>query len=530
MGLMKNEFRIRLEELLGMLSDDSIAEKEFKELDEILRDHPEARRIYCDYLTVDDRLASGEVLFKEVEQAKARTGLAIKGWLPWSAAAALVFTGVLFSPLFREQPFDSSETARSTSPENAVPAENNEGLAVLRYVGEVRWSAKQRAFRHFDELEDEWIRLEQGVVQLAFLNGVKLSLEGPAALRIISEEECFVEKGKLVVLAPAQIGHFKVNTRMSEVVDLGTEFAMVVSEDGAVDIHVLEGEVEIGIKGADSKVVVRERLGEAEAVRLEPDQSGIAPTVFNGPAFESLRAVSLWREQPLRIQFDCGSKYGTYQGANAPAQAAGLMDQREVSWNPVNGDQSGVFIMSDGTIASCRLEIDYGHQEKGSFSWDRQPHLSKGAVSSTRGVFDTPLCKDYLVGGGVVGLRFRGMPKGTYRVFLVGRSVLDHEKWGNFLVSKVHRAVIAAGEADWDSGEVFYHEALSDPNAAIWVNGQTHVVTDVKITGPDQYLTVLTAKDRERSAKPGGGNSVISAIQIIELRDHDNTNQKKSEI
>ena len=118
---MKNESRIRLEELLAMLSDDSITKKEFNELDEILRDHPEARRIYCDYLAVDDRLASGEVLFEEVERAKARTGLPIKGWLPWAAAAALVFTGVLFSHLFREQPFDSSETARSTSPENAVP-------------------------------------------------------------------------------------------------------------------------------------------------------------------------------------------------------------------------------------------------------------------------------------------------------------------------------------------------------------------------------------------------------------------------
>jgi len=79
----------------------------------------------------------------------------------------------------------------------------------------------------------------------------------------------------------------------------------------------------------------------------------------------------------------------------------------------------------------------------------------------------------------------------------------------------------------WDSGEVFYHEVLSDPDAAIWVNGQTHVVTDVEITGPDQYLTILTAKDRERSPKPGGGNSVISAIQIIELREHDNSNQEK---
>jgi hypothetical protein len=528
--MMPPDTKHRFLELLSLLLEEKLSDSQFKELQQVLCTDAEARRIYRDYLAVDDRLASGEVLFTELERAEVRTGVVIKGWLPWAAAVVLVFTGVLFSHLFREQPFESSETARSSSPETAVPTKNNEGLAVLSHVLDVRWAASQRPLRHFDELQNEWIRLEQGVVQLAFSNGAKLSLEGPAALRIISEEECFVEKGKLVVLAPAQIGHFKVNTRMSEVVDLGTEFAMVVSEDGTVDVHVLEGEVEIGIIGADAKIVVRERLGEAEAVRLEPGQAGIASTVFNGPAFESLRAVSLWREQPLRIQFDCGSKYGTYQGAEAPAQAAGFMDQREAFWNPINGDQSGVFIMSDGTIAPYEIEIDYGRQEEGEFSWDRQPHLSKGAVSSTRGVFDTPLCKDYLVGGGVVGLRFRGMPQGTYRVFLVGRSVLDHQKWGNFLVSKVHKAVIAAGEADWDSGEVFYHEALTDPDAAIWVNGQTHVVTDIEITGSEQYLTVLTAKDRERSAKPGGGNSVISAIQIIELRDHDNTNQKKSEI
>ena len=44
---MKNESRTRLEELLGMLSDDSITEKEFNELDEILRDHPEVEIFYA---------------------------------------------------------------------------------------------------------------------------------------------------------------------------------------------------------------------------------------------------------------------------------------------------------------------------------------------------------------------------------------------------------------------------------------------------------------------------------------------------
>ena len=121
------------------------------------------------------------------------------------------------------------------------------------------------------------------------------------------------------------------------------------------------------------------------------------------------------------------------------------------------------------------------------------------------------------VEGGQVGVRLRGLPRGEYRVYLVGRGVLDHKSWGNYLVNKAYKSVVAAGDADLTSGDLLYHDPLTDPDAKSWVSGQTHVVADVGISGPDEYLTILTSKDRERSPVPGGGNGVISAIQIIQL-------------
>ncbi|MFP6865298.1 MAG: hypothetical protein VCA35_05100, partial [Roseibacillus sp.] len=62
---MDRETKTLLWELLGALSDEKISEAQFEELDRILCEHPEARQIYRDYLAVDDRLASGEMLFGE---------------------------------------------------------------------------------------------------------------------------------------------------------------------------------------------------------------------------------------------------------------------------------------------------------------------------------------------------------------------------------------------------------------------------------------------------------------------------------
>ena len=45
------------------------------------------------------------------------------------------------------------------------------------------------------------------------------------------------------------------------------------------------------------------------------------------------------------------------------------------------------------------------------------------------------------------------------------------------------------------------------------------MVTDVEVSGPDQHLTIVTGKDRDRSPTPAGGRAVLLGLQIVQLPD-----------
>jgi hypothetical protein len=119
---------------------------------------------------------------------------------------------------------------------------------------------------------------------------------------------------------------------------------------------------------------------------------------------------------------------------------------------------------------------------------------------------------------GLVGLRIRGLPRGRYLVYVLGRSSLDHRNWGNLLVEKAHVAAVGTDLRD-GSPLPLAMAPLEDPDAGQWVAGQTHVVTDVEVDGPDQYLTIVTGKDRDRSPTPAGGRAVLLGLQIVQLPD-----------
>jgi hypothetical protein len=115
-------------------------------------------------------------------------------------------------------------------------------------------------------------------------------------------------------------------------------------------------------------------------------------------------------------------------------------------------------------------------------------------------------------------MRLRGLPNGKYRVYVVGRTSLDHANWGNYLVEKAHVATVGLNLTGSDASPLTM-APLDDPHARTWVAGQTHVVTDVDVSGPDQYLTIITSKDRENSPTPAGGRAVILGVQILQITD-----------
>ncbi|WP_016953891.1 LamG-like jellyroll fold domain-containing protein [Catenovulum agarivorans] len=112
------------------------------------------------------------------------------------------------------------------------------------------------------------ISLEQGYSEVVMDNGVILVLEAPIQLNIRSENLVILEKGKLVAKVPPQAIGFRVDTPSSEIIDLGTEFAVDVNEQGESQVHVLDGEV----KARASKQQAFKMLKKDQALSFSLDE------------------------------------------------------------------------------------------------------------------------------------------------------------------------------------------------------------------------------------------------------------------
>jgi len=85
--------------------------------------------------------------------------------------------------------------------------------------------------------------LQSGYAELMLNNGVQLTLEAPITLDFKNVDLVHVLQGNLVANVPEQAIGFTVLTPSSEIIDLGTEFAIAVDENGASEVHVIKGEV-----------------------------------------------------------------------------------------------------------------------------------------------------------------------------------------------------------------------------------------------------------------------------------------------
>jgi hypothetical protein len=524
----EHELRDLLFPLLDALISGNITVDDHAQLEALLDENAEARRLYSQYLELDLGIqqlqlsdaqpnAVEELLRQTTQQpAGSRARFVVLGAM--LATAVCVLIAFFSSPLWRAADSSPDPIADGTvgdpGREMNGREETKSPIAKIMRLLDVQWSEGHNKFSLGDSLERDWLYVSSGIVQLEFSSGAALTLQGPAQLRIDSETECFVQKGKIVVLGPPDLPEFTITTPGSRVVDIGTEFGVVVRESGETDVHVLEGEVDVSLVNDDQQSVDPQRLVEAEAATLNPAERRIRSLPFDGQSFELLRPNNLARSQPLRIQFDCGIHAGVYDGVQSPAHAAGDFHQHEKYWNPIIGDQSGGFVAADGTLFSGNLEIDFGQTVRGhkAVAWDESPTM-RGSSGNSRGVFNSSLGKDGIRGGNQVGLRIRGLPKGIYRVYVLGRSAVVHPKWGNFLTDKAYDCSIGVDQMV----EVHPIDPLEDENASRWVDGQTHAVGEVTISGPDEFLKLIVNKDRERSPVPAGGGATILGVQIVQL-------------
>ena len=111
------------------------------------------------------------------------------------------------------------------------------------------------------------VKLDHGSVQLRLQSGVKLDLSAPVELRLADAMHATLLAGSVT----ADVGEFGkgfvIETSSARVVDLGTRFGVSLGAEGATDVAVFQGQVEVSGTGQVSKPT---RLSTGDAVRVHP--------------------------------------------------------------------------------------------------------------------------------------------------------------------------------------------------------------------------------------------------------------------
>jgi hypothetical protein len=244
------------DELLSLLQSkelDQWSTEQQKRLEDLLRSSSEARQLYLK-MTHDHTsfhwlahehgervLPHIEALPKQVQQSHIREQKSPKSttWLqsPVLAWAATLLMALGLGMLLYEKYLENLDPIDVTS------------VAVLTRSVDAMWDGMQHSPENNTPLQPGLLKLKSGLAQIDFYCGASLVLEGPAELKLLSADQAYLNFGKLRSYVPEHAKGFTVKLKESDVIDLGTEFALQVDPNGNSELHVIDGEVKLREQG-----------------------------------------------------------------------------------------------------------------------------------------------------------------------------------------------------------------------------------------------------------------------------------------
>jgi hypothetical protein len=226
----------RLSQLLQRYVDGLATPEDVRELNDRLRQDPQARRELIEIMNVDSALAAyaesvdlQPLAVSETESNGAKPWHGGRGsaWLV-SVICVMVVLGWSWWSTAAKQPW--------------ATIENEVGAA-----GFVRGT----------QLRGERVVIDAGLLQLETARGAHLVIEAPADFEFESEQRLRLRRGRLSADVPPPAQGFTVMTPSGDAVDLGTRFGVDVPQQGAAEIHVFQGEVIAKTRGAKSSESLR---------------------------------------------------------------------------------------------------------------------------------------------------------------------------------------------------------------------------------------------------------------------------------
>ncbi len=279
---MPDNHKPQLQELLSNLVDEKLSEQELKELQALLRDDPDAQQFYIKYtmlhswLTwdyVEQSPAESRLLsLNKQENADESVKSPILGFLgdvanflnhhsPLSFVLLIVIFGMTlwataywFSGRHSDKvPMDSAFVAQITATKGC------------------QWSTAITPPTEMMQLQvGQQLQLEKGIAQITYSNQAVVLLEGPASFTVGSPNSGFLSQGKLTARADSdESRQFTIVTPDARFVDLGTEFGVMIDDQGRAAVAVFAGEVKAEAKLADGRWTTGVPIREGEAVVCE---------------------------------------------------------------------------------------------------------------------------------------------------------------------------------------------------------------------------------------------------------------------
>lgn len=196
-----------------------------------------------------------------------------------------------------------------------VAARPGNELAVLSKLEGIRWeSADGRGPAEGELLASGRFQVRSGRAVLVFLNGVTLTLDGPADIDLVSINRVYCRRGRLRARVPKGVDGFVVASQGSAVVDLGTEFAMNVEDGGKSRVMVFEGAAQASLLDAKGFPRRTQRVEESKQFDVDPTVGRIAESSAQPDQFlpSADRGLPALRLDPAYARTVMGSKPLSY--------------------------------------------------------------------------------------------------------------------------------------------------------------------------------------------------------------------------
>jgi hypothetical protein len=136
------------------------------------------------------------------------------------------------------------KTSSLSSDRDESKEATSQGVALITRLVDVNWAEGQSPLEVGDALSPGRFEIVSGYAQLEFFCGATVILEGPAELDLQSPLLARVRRGTLRAQVPPAARGFSLEVDDMTVVDLGTEFGLSVTDEGA-NVQVFDGEVEL---------------------------------------------------------------------------------------------------------------------------------------------------------------------------------------------------------------------------------------------------------------------------------------------